>query len=399
MHSEAMNRRAFLTTSLASVAALSTGTIAHAAPRTAYKGPNVILVRFGGGVRRLETILHPEKTYCPFIYHELYKKRGTLLKNVEIESREGVETSHGQGTLHIITGKYDGYKNDEEFLGERFEPQVPTIFEYLRRTYDIPEYQTLIINGEDRIQEEFYTFSSHFNYGIDYRSTVLSLYRFKTYLLREELKNPRMPEKERAEKQKKLDQMVNQDYRRQSLSQDQTIASPKLDQFWEAWKNYYGRTGFVNPRGDRLLTTLALRSLRELRPKLMMINYNDPDFVHWGPPNFYTRAISIIDEGVRELHDAVQADPEYRDNTVFLVIPDCGRDNNLCQSVPFQHHFGSKSSHQIFAVASGPGIAKSRKPVDRKVQQISMAATLGAIMKFSTAHVDGGAGAVSELLA
>jgi hypothetical protein len=36
-----------------------------------YSGPNIILIRFGGGVRRLETIQQPHQTYCPFIYHEL----------------------------------------------------------------------------------------------------------------------------------------------------------------------------------------------------------------------------------------------------------------------------------------------------------------------------------------
>src|SRR5438445_1495543 len=60
--------------------------------RKDYKGPNVILVRFGGGVRRLETITSPEKTYCPFVYHDLYKKRGTLLANIEIEAKQGIDT-------------------------------------------------------------------------------------------------------------------------------------------------------------------------------------------------------------------------------------------------------------------------------------------------------------------
>src|SRR5437016_4169114 len=56
------------------------------ADRRPYRGPNLVLVRFGGGVRRLETILEPEHTYCPFIYHELYRRQGVLFNNVEIES-------------------------------------------------------------------------------------------------------------------------------------------------------------------------------------------------------------------------------------------------------------------------------------------------------------------------
>jgi len=43
--------------------------------------------------------------------------------------------------------------------------------------------KTLIVNGEDRPDEEFYTFSNHFAYGINFRSNTLSLYRFKAWLM------------------------------------------------------------------------------------------------------------------------------------------------------------------------------------------------------------------------
>src|SRR5947209_5596337 len=60
--------------------------------------PRVILIRFGGGVRRQETIADSERsTYCPFIYHELYRNKGILLRNVEIENNPKYVTSHGEG--------------------------------------------------------------------------------------------------------------------------------------------------------------------------------------------------------------------------------------------------------------------------------------------------------------
>jgi hypothetical protein len=273
----------------------------------------VILVRFGGGVRRQETIDWPEKTSCPFIYHELVEKQGILFKDVDIASTPGIDTSHGQGTLYLLTGRFDHYEDiSHKPFADRFEAKVPTIFEYLRKRYDVPEHQALIINGEDRINEEFYTFSNHHLYGVRYRSTVLSLYRFKSYLLREDLKNPDLSDQERSEKTKQLQEMVNKDYR----VEDRHVASPELDQFWAGWREHYGRSGLVNPRGDRVLTALALHALERLRPRLLMINYQDPDYVHWGNPNFYTRAISIIDEGVREIYRSVEADEEYRNNTV-----------------------------------------------------------------------------------
>jgi hypothetical protein len=353
-----------------------------------YKGPNVIVVRFGGGVRRQETILDPEHTYCPFIYHELYRRQGGLLfPNMEIAhlSDERAVTSHGQGTLYILTGQYAKYEDVEHgFLKDRFEPKSPTFFEYFRRRYQVPAHQCLIVNGEDRINEEFYTFSICRPYGIEYRSNVLSLYRFKTYLLRKEIESGRFDGEELAQKRRRLAEMENLDYR---AANRERVASPEMDDFWAKWQAHYGPTGFVNPRGDRLLTTLALWAIRELRPKLMMINYQDPDYVHWGPRAFYTRAISIIDEGVREIYTAVQNAEAYRDNTVFVIVPDCGRDSNRCMPVPYQHHF---NAHDIFALIAGPRhlIPHEHRPVDRLQQQTFVARTLGQIMRFDTEQAE-----------
>ena len=357
----------------------------HEQPKSPYRGPNVIIVRFGGGARRRETI-HPDSTCAPFLCHEL-AKRGTLFTNMEIDSftpTVGVDTSHGQGTLYIITGKYEKYKDiTNKFLAERFASKAPTIFEYLRKSYDVPDYQTLIVNSEDRGNEEFYTFSNHHLYGINYRSNTLSLYRYKTFLLRRSIQAGQWTGKELQKKQKELAKLEAVDYR----NAEPNGQGPELVSFWERWRRYYGETGLVNPRGDRLLTELTLRALKELRPRLLMVNYQDCDYVHWGNITHYTRAISIMDDGLKQLVAAVNADPEYRDNTIFVVVPDCGRDNNPLADVPCQHHFNSRSAHEIFALAAGPGVRQG-VVVDNRTDQISITGTIGRLMGFPTAHAE-----------
>jgi phosphoglycerol transferase MdoB-like AlkP superfamily enzyme len=117
----------------------------------------------------------------------------------------------------------------------------------------------------------------------------------------------------------------------------------------------------------------------------MMINYNDPDYVHWGYPSHYTKGISIIDRGLEQLHEFVKHDPEYRGNTIFVVVPDCGRDANSCLSVPYQHHF---RAHDIFALFVGPGVAQGQV-VDRTVDQIQIAPTVARLMNFPAPFVEG----------
>jgi hypothetical protein len=409
MSSEPIDRRRFLYQAGAGVGALAATTLTGCDEKTQpavpvkrvhqpfqgkptpYNGPNVILVRFGGGVRRRETIEYPDQTYCPFIYHELAGKHGVLFNNVVLDLKHGnenkIDTSHGQGTLYILTGQYRHYEDiSRQPFADRFLPQSPTIFELLRERYQIPEQQALIINGEDRVNEEFYTFSNNHLFGVQYKSMVLSLYGFKKYLLREQLKDDKLKDKDRKDLEEKLEKLVQKDYLASELGIVQE-ANPVVEAFWRKWRDYYGSSGFVNPRGDRLLTTLAKWSLKELRPRLLMINYQDPDYVHWGNPQFYTRAISIIDEGVREIYEAVQADEMYRDNTVFVVVPDCGRDNNRTMAVPFQHHFNTRSAREIFAVVAGPKkLIRDRVGpefvITSQQEQISVASTIGEIMNF-----------------
>ena len=180
-----LQRRAFIKGVLAGTGVLAAGsplaiadTVLSEKGGPAYRGPNVILIRYGGGARRRESI-DPDHTYSPFLCHDLIK-RGTLFSRMEIARIKDLNTSHGEGTLNIVTGRYDRYKDIAgKFLGARFEPKVPTVFEYLRKSFAVPPHQTLIVNGEDRPDEEFYTFSNHFAYGINFRSNMLSLYRFK----------------------------------------------------------------------------------------------------------------------------------------------------------------------------------------------------------------------------
>ena len=350
----------------------------------AYRGPKVIIVRFGGGVRRRETI-DPAHTHAPYLRHVL-AKRGTLYPSMEIDTAEGVETSHGQGTLHILTGKYESYQDvTGEILGERFEASVPTLFEYLRKAYAVPAHQALIVNGEDRAQEEFFTFGSHHLYGARYRSEVLSLYRYKTYLLRRTIARHEGTDAELAAAARQLSKLEAIDYRREGTDGGQVR---EIEQFWEDWRGHFGQSGLINPRGDGLLTELAVRAMRTLQPSLMMVNYQDPDYVHWGNPAHYTRGVAVIDRGIERLVAAAASEPAYRDNTVFVIVPDCGRDSNTLMAVPYQHHFGSRSAHEIWALIVGPGVAKNQV-VDRIVQQSSIAATVGRLMGVDTRLAEG----------
>ncbi len=375
-----IGRRAFNQGLVGTVAAGVMGASAAAAP--AYKGPNVIIVRFGGGVRRTETIAD-QTTYSPYFLNVL-AKRGTLIPNLTIAQLQDVDTSHAEGTLNILTGRYKAYtKVGAQGLAPLLEPGEPTLFEAVRKAFEIPAHQALLINGEDRPQEEYLTYGGHKHFGVSFRSEAISLFRFKLHKFRRILEDNKAPENVLAAARKQLDELTAYDFR--NTARD---SSDVMDRFWDNWRGQYGDTGLKNPRGDRLLTELAVRAMRELKPRLMMINYQDPDYVHWGNASHYTRAIAIIDQGLRRVVETADSEPSYKDQTVFVIVPDCGRDANPLMSVPYQHHFNSRSAHEIFALLLGPGIARG-KILDKPVDQTSIAATVGAIMGFRMQAAEG----------
>lgn len=374
-----MDRRTF---GLGLGAAIAATPIATRAVARDYRGPNVILVRFGGGVRRAETI-GETSTYAPYLRHVL-AERGVFIPDMTIAQLDGVDTSHAEGTLNLLTGRYLAYRDaGSGFLQDRLEPTEPTLFEYLRDAFDVPSHQALLINGEDRPQEEFFTYGINEHYGIAYRSEMLSLHRFKLYKFARIIEDGRADEATLADAQVQFDALMAADPR--AVTPDQ---SPEVTAFWERWRAHYGDDGLKNPRGDRLLTALSVRAIRQLRPRLMMVNYQDPDYVHWGNASHYTRAIQIIDDGLQRLVEAVENDPFYREDTVFVVTPDCGRDNNPLMGVPFQHHFNSRAAHETWAVIFGAGIG-TRGTLDRPVDQSAIAPTIAALMGFRASRAEG----------
>ena len=363
-------------------AAVTASTLAGPARSASYRGPNVVLIRFGGGVRRHETI-DETGTYAPFT-RKVLTKRGVLIPDMQIDKLAGGNTSHAEGTLNLLTGRYNAYRDaGSKFLEDRLEPTEPTLFEYLRRSYDIPSHEALLINGEDRQQEEFFTYGIHGHYGIDFRSEMLSLHRFKLYKFARILEDSGLGETEHMAAEKALLELKSKDSRSFVPNQSDPIQS-----FWARWRDHYGDEGFKNPRGDRLLTELSLWAIRDLKPRLMMVNYQDPDYVHWGNASHYTRAIAVIDDGIRQIMDALDHDDHYRDNTIVVITPDCGRDSNPLMTVPFQHHFNSRGSHEVWALVVGAGVTKGRI-YDRAVDQTAIASTLAEVMGIRAERAEG----------
>ena len=105
--------------------------------------------------------------------------------------------------------------------------------------------------------------------------------------------------------------------------------------------------------------------MRHLQPRLMMINYNDPDYVHWGNLSHYTRGdqrSSTTVSGSLVAEAAQALEHFYRGQHLVFVHRArlrAGQRIRLIE-VPCQHHFNSRTSREIWALLVGPGIAQGQ---------------------------------------
>jgi hypothetical protein len=313
---------------------------------------NVVLVRFGGGVRRQESIV-PETSRSPYLLQGLLPQ-GTLFSDMVMDPGDTeIQTSHGQGTLYLLTGRYYDYNGEQgtPLAGETFVSPFPTLLELLRAE-GVPRSQVVFVNGENRPQEEHYALSQHPDFGPAYHASMLSRRAFDHY---------------RA---------------------THATGDPLLDRFWQEWEAWWGTSGQLHPRGDRLITELALWALERLQPRFLMLNYNDCDYVHWGNPEHYTRGVAIMDRGMQRVVEALDRLEAYRDDTLLVVAPDCGRDHNRALAVPFQHHFGDAFSREVFAYFRGPGVPRGLR-IDRRTQQVDVMPTIAAQLGLSRGEAEG----------
>jgi len=109
----------------------------------------------------------------------------------------------------------------------------------------------------------------------------------------------------------------------------------------------------------------AERVLARFRPSVMAITLLDVDACHTDF-NAYLRAQQLADAAVTHLWDAIQADPELRDTTTMIVMPEHGRhlfmNGNNTDSLGrsgIDHGQGDNGDRDVWMLALGPDIKRN----------------------------------------
>jgi hypothetical protein len=134
-------------------------------------------------------------------------------------------------------------------------------------------------------------------------------------------------------------------------------------------------------RPDHLTYHMAKQYIREYKPKIIYIGFDETDdYAHGGRYDYYLNLAHMTDKWIGELWTMLQSMPEYKDNTTFLITTDHGRGDNVKKEWT-SHGAKILDAHQIWLAALGKGIpVKGEVKEEEQLYQAQVAQTIAFLL-------------------
>ena len=347
------------------------GTLSSFSPLRAISSPHKqksVVVTFGGGARDEETFAPEGRENIPCMLAELIPQ-GTFYTQVVNHGILG----HYVATASLATGTYETWDNFA-----LIPPNHPTVFEYFRHDLRRPATDAWVIapsNGFNRIGS-----SDNRNFGTAFGAEVL----LPKQLLAAAMK---------GQSSSDFEHLLSDNYESPiavpagpSNSEDIYRTAELLKLSFDDFRMH--ARSLESP--DELSVYIARALMKQLSPSLLWITLHDIDVAHTGSYSLYIDGIRRSDRLCGEIWRAIQSDPEYAGRTTMFILPDFGRDSDQDASGNgFQHHrTGDALSRTTWMIVLGPGV-RQNAVVDRPVDSLDLAPTLGAVLGFSPSLATG----------
>ena len=130
----------------------------------------------------------------------------------------------------------------------------------------------------------------------------------------------------------------------------------------------------------RFLQPPLLDFVKAKHPRVLFVGYGETDnWAHAGRYDLVLHSAHEFDRYVQQLWETMQAMPEYRDQTTFVITTDHGRGSGLVEWK--DHGVDQKGSENIWIAVLGPDTeALGERTRANPVTQAQIAATLAALL-------------------
>jgi len=316
---------------------------------------NVFIVVIDGA-RYSETFGDPTHQYIPHIWNDL-RPLGSINTNFYNKGKPWTRTVTAPGHANILTGTWQAIPNGQHLPdGTENHPTMPTLWEYVRKQWNVPKNQTWIVSFKHgNVIPNVH--SVHPEFGEEYGCSFMSL---KTEGLR----------------------------------------LAHVDSDYDVWN-------------------MAKNVMDTYHPRFVLINLSPDLFGHggWmekfggdGVPlseahwEVYTGAIMKVDDIVFQLWQKIESDEHYKGKTMLIITNDHGRHSNGVLDEWQGHGHGidpeteepeCEGCKHIMFLAIGPDI-KQNYVTNKYREQIDILPTIGLLMGLEVPFAEGTV--MSELL-
>jgi hypothetical protein len=131
---------------------------------------------------------------------------------------------------------------------------------------------------------------------------------------------------------------------------------------------------------DSLLQVPLLDYVQSAKPKVLFVGYGETDnWAHQGRYDLVLDSAHRVDGFVKELWETMQAMPEYRGSTTFIITCDHGRGSGLAEWK--EHGVEEKGSENVWIAVMGPDTSPlGERTQSAPVTQSQIAATVAALL-------------------
>jgi hypothetical protein len=131
---------------------------------------------------------------------------------------------------------------------------------------------------------------------------------------------------------------------------------------------------------DSLLQVPLLDYVKAAKPKVLFVGYGETDnWAHQGRYDLVLDSAHRMDGFVKELWETMQAMPEYRGSTTFIITCDHGRGSGLSEWK--EHGVEEKGSENVWIAVMGPDTSPlGERTQSAPVTQSQIAATVAALV-------------------
>jgi hypothetical protein len=333
-------------------------------------GQKTVVVTFGGGARDEETFAPEGQENIPHLLNELIPQATFFTQVVN----RGI-LGHYVATASLATGIYERFDNFADV-----SPKNPTVFEYFRKGLKRPANDAWVIapsNGFNRI-------------GQSDGSLISTGYGARVILPKRMLASALGKGAAQSAGLEAIlqDNYENLLYTPPAINTDANLAL--LTDLLHLSVDDFAHHAKTLSSADELSVFVMRQLMKQFAPSLLWITLHDMDVAHTGAYSLYIDGIRRTDRLCADIWAMIESDPEYKDRTTMLILPDFGRDSDFTPGGNgFQHHrTGDPLSRTTWMMALGPHI-RHNVTVDRPLDSLDLVPTLGALMNFQTPLAQG----------